>query len=939
MRYGGSFGWFRNNTFHGLCLMCVFSICLFRLSLVVASEFPSELVFAFNTEKRITVPDLKRFLVMNQNIAQVVQNGSNLLIKSNQVGETSLILWIESGKVVVKLKVNPPEIRISEQTKRIDFERLLKNSPIITVWSSYSSSELSHPLQADVQTSDTHVTGLGYEMPLWNGSRTGFDTRWNTGNDTTELENWTVFVTGLKVWRHTMEIYGGAVEGINSQFAATGPLEGLQVNMKKIPVHKKYNLDIGVAAGRHNPNASLFGGLSASDQLIGFDTSGNANREEANSAGVKFTLLPVGSGVQARTADPSFRIGQTDLILVQSEGKNDNADDYTSLQLSHRGNFRQWRYSTELGGDLDASPSYNLEIGRPVYKWNATVRRYYKEIGARVGGVNITGFEQNLLQLSYFLPELGDHMKNTSVFVDYYTSRREELDFTDRASDWGNYFDGYSVSFRSLYRDTSVGLSYRAQDSSDTQNPLVSNYATFNLGKPWLIFNHRINLGFQYNYHKTERPNFPELDVDHHGYSFNLNIPVFRWLNYGFLYSQRQSQNLSDSSNKSDSDFNTHSVTLSHSLFRGKVSGSLNYSHTESNADEALQDLQNNTTGDTLTASLSVQVSPYSRARFSYQILNQESSSYEQGEIESQRFEASLYTRFHTLFGWKPKVDIGVQVFKDIDGDGKYDPDIDRIFASMPIVVNGEQIGFTNDLGYLSKEGIKAFHMNVELPYAVVPEGYIFSTPQKIEWKVEDKERKELLFGIALHTEVSGVIFNDVNENGEFDEEDVPIKGIEVQLSNGKMVQTNLHGWFSFTLMPEGDYTVKLNPFSIPEFYRSTGSIKREAKVEAGTRVRMFYPLKAQRKIEGQLYYLPSKQKKALPIAGATVTIGQETSVTDSLGQYKIKQAAYGNLAGTITLPAGNTLDLEETFPYQFNVQTKKEGGALDNQNFLFHER
>lgn len=67
---------------------------------------------------------------------------------------------------------------------------------------------------------------------------------------------------------------------------------------------------------------------------------------------------------------------------------------------------------------------------------------------------------------------------------------------------------------------------------------------------------------------------------------------------------------------------------------------------------------------------------------------------------------------------------------------------------------------------------------------------------------------------------IMGRVFDDANNNGQFDQGEKPVAGVRLYLANGQSVVTDSQGMYNFPAVAEGALVISLDPITLPRGYR-----------------------------------------------------------------------------------------------------------------------
>jgi hypothetical protein len=148
-------------------------------------------------------------------------------------------------------------------------------------------------------------------------------------------------------------------------------------------------------------------------------------------------------------------------------------------------------------------------------------------------------------------------------------------------------------------------------------------------------------------------------------------------------------------------------------------------------------------------------------------------------------------------------------VFEDADGDGIFDDDEVGI-AGVELTLDGVVTATTDVYGsYTLTTTVVGVHTVVETDLP----GYFSTTPNEIHVDVTTLgEGYEVNFGDALTStdfaSVYGVVFEDVNSNGEWDSEETGIVGVTVTLDSSQTTSTGPYGEYTLSTATPGPHVV-----------------------------------------------------------------------------------------------------------------------------------
>ncbi len=212
-----------------------------------------------------------------------------------------------------------------------------------------------------------------------------------------------------------------------------------------------------------------------------------------------------------------------------------------------------------------------------------------------------------------------------------------------------------------------------------------------------------------------------------------------------------------------------------------------------------------------------------------------------------KRIDASLYAglryAWDTGVHWDPVGTIRGCAFKDYNYDGLRQNDEAGV-EGIRVFLGKIKPQVTNASGEYVFSKVRARKVTVTLDTTTIPAGFVLTTPASQEVAVSQSGVSEVSFGLASRTEISGIIFEDTNNNFKFDEKDEGLKGVKITLEDGTGVVSDESGRYTFNKAKIGKHTLKLDLGSLPFNYIPTIPILKEIDLSEGATYIHNIPLK-----------------------------------------------------------------------------------------------
>jgi hypothetical protein len=207
-------------------------------------------------------------------------------------------------------------------------------------------------------------------------------------------------------------------------------------------------------------------------------------------------------------------------------------------------------------------------------------------------------------------------------------------------------------------------------------------------------------------------------------------------------------------------------------------------------------------------------------------------------ETVDKRIEASfnvgMRCMWDTNYRWDTVGNIEGYVFKDENSDGLKQKDEPPV-EGVKIWLGNDDYTTTDLFGYYSFRKIKARKAYVSFDTSSLPPGFVLTVPVSQEAILSQHRIARADFGIISRAEVSGMIFEDTDNDGKYTvSKDKAIAGAVITLENGKQITTDGTGKFYFPNVSTGKHTISLDLNSLPIYYLPKTAITHEFQLSEG---------------------------------------------------------------------------------------------------------
>ncbi len=214
---------------------------------------------------------------------------------------------------------------------------------------------------------------------------------------------------------------------------------------------------------------------------------------------------------------------------------------------------------------------------------------------------------------------------------------------------------------------------------------------------------------------------------------------------------------------------------------------------------------------------------------------------------DNKRLEADFNVGMRFLWDsgvrWESVGNIEGHVFKDLNSNGLKEEN-EAPVEGVKVWLGKNKFQATDMFGYYKFKGVRAAKAHVTIDASTLPSGFVLTVPSSQEVVIMQGSTSMADFGIIAPSQISGLIFEDKNGNGEFDNGDAGVRGVVVSLEDNRKATTDSSGRYSFTNASTGKHTISLDLNSVPLHYLPQVAITKEATLFEGVTYVYNIPLK-----------------------------------------------------------------------------------------------
>lgn len=164
------------------------------------------------------------------------------------------------------------------------------------------------------------------------------------------------------------------------------------------------------------------------------------------------------------------------------------------------------------------------------------------------------------------------------------------------------------------------------------------------------------------------------------------------------------------------------------------------------------------------------------------------------------------------------------RVYQDVDGNGTFEPGVDKAQADVKVRVDGNRYALTDANGVFSFDAVPAGMHNVYLDLLSVRADLTIVDGSAREIDLAGGRTSGMDFRLVRTGRISGRVFFDSNGNGILDDGESPLADVRIVTSSSRDTLTDADGYFVIADLSPGEHTILIDEKTLPE------------KVIAGTR-------------------------------------------------------------------------------------------------------
>ncbi len=752
---------------------------------------------------------IQRFLVTEpEKLSVAQQNPDEILVTGKEVGYTYLYVWDINGRWSIEFLTVPPkpEGLISPESVR-KAEELARNFKLHYALN-WTSSESGRRVKSLRQNAYSWFHSLVLTGPTPYGD---IDSALSVRKvkDATDLTYFTLGLTNGKLG----DFQGFALRGFDYSVPVSNlilPGAGLKGAMFSSPAFNE-KLDYSVFWGRES--AGRYGNLSPS----------LTSSKDSFLKGVNLSFSPPKQNYK--------------FTLV--EGWGQDREDFLNRRgydLSGTWKLENWELGHEIAYDSERFANlFNLGYQQPKMSFNAGLRNIDKKFTSISGNGWGQGELGGLFNLNLVPTEELRINSSLNVFQDRLYPAEDN---PDRWNEDFNWETNYQLNPKS-----SAGLSYTLQND-------LGRITQARLQTAGLRYNQKFEFItdiFTYlNYYHQENKNYssPASDYSNDKIFSGLRMKLIDNLYY---YARREFNWLQEKFTSTRSKPNAFETGIDWSgpLGKSPFYGNLRFGYrNEKDTESSLSFLSGEDYIDGYSE-LAYRPNNDQETYVSYSMRNVWGEDPRVTKRLEMTFNFGLRYGWDTGLHWDSVGNIEGYVFKDFNSDGLKQEN-EPFISGAQIWLGKDKSQTTGESGYYLFKNIKAQKAYLSFDAATLPSGFVLTVPAIQEVNIVHHRTARVDFGIVSRSEISGIVFEDTDGNGQYGSVDKGVQNVAISLEDGSKVSTDNNGRYYFYNATPGEHTLTLDLSSLPLAYIPAIPLFKKVDLSEGATYLFDIPLKKQ---------------------------------------------------------------------------------------------
>jgi len=196
-------------------------------------------------------------------------------------------------------------------------------------------------------------------------------------------------------------------------------------------------------------------------------------------------------------------------------------------------------------------------------------------------------------------------------------------------------------------------------------------------------------------------------------------------------------------------------------------------------------------------------------------------------------FNVGMKLLWDTGLRWDAVSTIQGYVFKDYNSNGLMDRDEPPVFG-IKVWLGKNKSQITDELGYFKFANVRGKIAYLTLDTGTLPAGYMLTVPVTQGIPIANAAASKVYFGVTSRSEIHGIVFEDLNGDGEYSVGEKGVSGVMITLDGDKTITTGVDGSYTYSQAQPGEHELSADLNSIPVYYLPLVNLKKKFPLQEG---------------------------------------------------------------------------------------------------------
>jgi hypothetical protein len=173
------------------------------------------------------------------------------------------------------------------------------------------------------------------------------------------------------------------------------------------------------------------------------------------------------------------------------------------------------------------------------------------------------------------------------------------------------------------------------------------------------------------------------------------------------------------------------------------------------------------------------------------------------------------------------------RVYQDVNLNGKFDPGTDQTQSNVQIRIDGNLYATSDENGIFRIDNVKVGEHEIYMDLLSVRADLTILDKERRRFTLEPGRDSLIDFRLVRTGRVTGVIWNDSNENGIMDAGEEPLTDARIVASSNRDSLSDENGVFTIGDLTPGEHTIIIDEKTLPNGMKSANS-SITVKIAAG---------------------------------------------------------------------------------------------------------